>query len=397
VLPEFGFERKGNCYVSSTGNKVDGSIGHKGKVYVYANNPGILVDYTRGSKSIWDYVSENYGISNKKDVFEYLASNAGIKSYFSEKLDILNEGRERMQNNANKIKHSDSEFLDNNKEEQNISSEIWNKVYNYSLDKMNIKNNQVMKYLTEERGYTEEIVQSMGIGYMPNKRELIEHLEKEGLSSEKIEEIVKALGCIGYSHKMMMPFYGKEGNILGIVGRDIKYSEDSKFGKYIYSKGLAKSSTILGIEDIGKSKEITIVEGMLDAMNAKASGIKNVVALGGTGMNIRQLGLIDKLGIEKINLCLDNDSAGKEASKNIALQLYDKNEELEINKVNLPKGIKDFDQLIIEKGVEKANNVIEKAKEINVYELQEEREMKTLSKFQKEQDGYEYELEYRKR
>ena len=65
--------------------------------------------------------------------------------------------------------------------------------------------------------------------------------------------------------------------------------------------------------------------------------------------------------------------------------------------VNLPKGIKDFDQLIIEKGVEKANNVIEKAKEINVYELQEEREMKTLSKFQKEQDGYEYELEYRKR
>lgn len=397
VLPEFGFERKGNCYVSSTGNKVDGSTGHKGKVYVYANNPGILVDYTRGSKSIWDYVSENYGISNKKDVFEYLASNAGIKSYFSEKLDILNEGRERMQNNANKIKHSDSEFLDNNKEEQNISSEIWNKVYNYSLDKMSIKNNQVRKYLTEERGYTEEIVQSMGIGYMPNKRELIEHLEKEGLSSEKIEEIVKALGCIGYSHKMMMPFYGKEGNILGIVGRDIKYNEDSKFGKYIYSKGLAKSSTILGIEDIGKSKEITIVEGMLDAMNAKASGIKNVVALGGTGMNIRQLELIDKLGIEKINLCLDNDSAGKEASKSIALQLYDKNDELEINKVNLPKGIKDFDQLIIEKGVEKANNVIEKAKEINVYELQEEREMKTLSKFQKEQDGYEYELEYRKR
>lgn len=39
--------------------------------------------------------------------------------------------------------------------------------------------------------------------------------------------------------------------------------------------------------------------------------------------------------------------------------------------------------------------MIEKAKEINVYELQEEREMKTLSKFQKEQDGYE--LEYRKR
>ena len=401
VLPEFGFKRKGNCYVSTTGNKVDGSTGHKGKVYVYANNPGILVDYTRGSKSIWDYISENYGISNKKDVFEYLASSAGIKSYFSEKLDILYDGREKMKDNdnANKMKYLDGELVDNDKVEpkQSISSEIWDKVYSYSLEKINIKNNQVMKYLTEERGYKEEAVKAMGIGYMPNKRELIEYLGKEGVSSEKTQEIVKALGCIGYSHKMVMPFYGKKSEMLGLVGRDIKYNEDSKFGKYIYSKGLVKSSTILGIENIGKSKEITIVEGMLDAMNAKISGIKNVVALGGTGMNIKQLELIDKLGIEKINLCLDNDSAGKEASKNIALQLFDRNDELEINKVSLPKGIKDLDQLIREKGRDMANNVIEKAKEVNVYELQEEREIKTLSKFQKERDGYEYELEYKKR
>ena len=401
VLPEFGFERKGNCYVSTTGNKVDGSTGHKGKVYVYANNPGVLVDYTRGSKSIWDYVSENYGISNKKDVFEYLASSAGIKSYFNEKLDILNDGREKMKDNdnANKMKYLDGELVDNDKVEpkQSISSEIWDKVYSYSLEKINIKNNQVMKYLTEERGYKEEAVKAMGIGYMPNKRELIEYLGKEGVSSEKTQEIVKALGCIGYSHKMVMPFYGKKSEMLGLVGRDIKYNEDSKFGKYIYSKGLVKSSTILGIENIGKSKEITIVEGMLDAMNAKVSGIKNVVALGGTGINIKQLELIDKLGIEKINLCLDNDSAGKEASKNIALQLFDRNDELEINKVSLPKGIKDLDQLIRDKGRDMANNVIEKAKEVNVYELQEEREMKTLSKFQKEHDGYEYELEYKKR
>jgi DNA primase len=99
----------------------------------------------------------------------------------------------------------------------------------------------------------------------------------------------------------------------------------------------------------------------------------------------------------QFGLCLDNDSAGLEASKSIALQLFDRNDELEINKVSLPKGIKDLDQLIREKGRDMANNVIEKAKEVNVYELQEEREMKTLSKFQKEQDGYEYELEYKKR
>ena len=59
-----------------------------------------------------------------------------------------------MKDNANKMKYLDGELVDNDKVEQKqaISSEIWDKVYSYSLEKINIKNNQVMKYLTEERG-----------------------------------------------------------------------------------------------------------------------------------------------------------------------------------------------------------------------------------------------------
>lgn len=391
VLPEFRFERKGNCYVSTSGYKVDGSQGQRGKVYVYENNPGVLVDYTRGSKSIWEYVSDSEGITNKKDIFEYLANAAGIKSYFNEKFEILRENKEL------RMKALDNEPVKEMSYEMpvsDISKELWGKVYDYSLSKIKVKNNQVERYLKGERGYNNDIIKGMGIGYLPNKKELVAHLEVNGVNKEEIDKLVKALGCIGYSHKMVMPFYDKEGDLMGLAGRDIKYNEDSRFGKYIYSKGLAKSSTMVGIHEVDKDKPLTIVEGMLDALHAKAQGIENVVALGGTGINIRQLELIDSLNIKEINLCLDNDRAGREATENIALQLNDRNKDIAINQVEMPDNIKDMDEFITKKGVGETKEMIEKSKEIDMYGLEEEREMQMMDKFQKDKGGNDYEYEY---
>ena len=383
ILPEFGFIKKGNSYVSSTGQKVDGSYGQKGKVYVYENNPGVLVDYTRQSKSIWDYASETAGLKDKKEIFQYLSSAAGISSYFDDKLVELRN---------KKVVPTDIPEI---KQEQKISSDIWQKLYQHCLDKMEVPNNQVEKYLKDERGLNSEEIKNTGIGYLPNKKQLLESLQNQGMPKEKAEELLKTLGCIGYTHKMIMPYYDKTGNIMGVAARNIKYDEQSKFGKYIYSKGLARSSTMLGIENIDVTKPVTMVEGMLDTLRAKAVGIDNVVAIGGTGVNIRQMELIKELGIKKINLCLDNDNAGIEATKHIANMLLDNNSDIKISEIKLPSDIKDLDQLIQEKGTEAAKDVIVGAQKINQYELQEAKELQVLDKFAKEKDGYEYELEYR--
>lgn len=383
ILPEFGFIKKGNSYVSSTGQKVDGSYGQKGKVYVYENNPGVLVDYTRQSKSIWDYVSETAGLKDKKEIFQYLSSAAGISSYFNDKLVELRN---------KKVVPTDIPEI---KQEQKISSDIWQKLYQHCLDKMQVPNNQVEKYLKDERGLNSEEIKNIGIGYLPNKKQLLESLQNQGMPKEKAEELLKTLGCIGYTHKMIMPYYDKTGNIMGVAARNINYDEQSKFGKYIYSKGLARSSTMLGIENIDVTKPVIMVEGMLDTLRAKAVGIDNVVAIGGTGVNIRQMELIKELGIKKINLCLDNDTAGIEATKHIAKMLIENNSDIKISEIKLPSNIKDLDQLIQEKGAEAAKDVIAGAQKINQYELQEAKELQVLDKFAKEKDGYEYELEYR--
>ncbi|KAF8818038.1 Ti-type conjugative transfer relaxase TraA [Rickettsia endosymbiont of Cardiosporidium cionae] len=389
ILPEFGFIRRGNSYVSTTGQKVDGSCGRKGKVYVYENNPGLLVDYTRESKSIWDYVSEIKGTSDKKDVFEYLAVASGIKSYFNDKLSILKDRQilDKSQN-TKELGKSEPKII-----EQKISSDIWQKLHNHCLDKMEIKNNQVERYLKEERRLSTKGIKDMGIGYLPSKAELVKSLVEQGVSKEKIDDLLRSLGCIGnYGHKMIMSYSDKSGNIIGIVARDIKYKEDSKFPKYVYSKGLARSSTMLGIENIDAKKPVIIVEGIMDSLRAKSAGLKNVVAIGGTGMNIRQVGLIKELGTREVKLCLDNDEAGKTAFRHIASMIYENNNDIKVSEIKFPKGVKDLDQLIKENGVSAAENVISSAKDINQYELQEAKELDVLEKFVKEKGGYEYEV-----
>jgi hypothetical protein len=403
LLGEFCFERKGDYYVSTTGHKSDGSDGKKGKVYVYQNNPGLLVDYTRGNKSIWDYVAHISGVKENKVIFEYLANAAGLKSYFNNKCGILTNHK-AMQEDAHDYNKLSENIINkriakeiSTSQKNIIASDIWQKIYDYSLEKINVSNNQVLRYLKEERKYSEETIKACGIGYIPNKKELMKYMANAGLSSQQIQELQSSLGCIGYVHKMIMPFNDKDGNLMGLVGRNIKYDEDSKFGKYFYSKGLERSSTMVGIENIDKNKPLIIVEGILDALHAKAVNMTNVVALGGSGMNIRQLDLLENTGIKEVNLCLDNDKAGREATKNIALQIHDRNPDIVIKEVKMPENIKDLDQLITDKNVAKFDLCIKEANKINVYALSEARELKLMDKFKKEYDGYEYEITFRQK
>jgi conjugative relaxase-like TrwC/TraI family protein len=345
LLPEFGFVRKGNCYISTTGQKVDGTVGKKGKVYVYANNPGRLVDYTKGGgKSLWKYVQEYHTSGPNSEVFKYLASMAGFMN---------SSGRLEA---TRPIDSKPKEMIEPELKPA-VEQKTWELVYKFSLEKISIPNNQVSCYLEQDRGYSKEIINKMGIGYLPSKRELESALHSCGVTQSQISEVRKALHYIGDTHKMVVPYYDKEGRIMGLAARNMEHTKESKVGKYLYTKGLVRSSTLLSIHEV-KPPEIIIVEGMLDCLHAKAKGIENVVALGGTSLNLKQAELIKELGIDKITLCLDNDKAGQEASEKIVKLIHEKNPEAQIKLATLPEGIKDPDELLRSLGVEKAIEVI---------------------------------------
>ena len=187
ILPEFGFVKKGSYYISTTGHKVDGAVGSKHKVYIYENNPGVLIDYTRGNKSVWEYVqSFHMPCSSNYEVFQYLSSEAGLGRVFEEKYNLSRafpKATPKTQVMANTDKALPA-----------VGSKTWEKVYAFALDRIGVPNNQVSKYLENERGYTLEKIKSMGIGYIPSKKSLEAYLKLQGI--DEIAEVKKSLHTV---------------------------------------------------------------------------------------------------------------------------------------------------------------------------------------------------------
>jgi hypothetical protein len=325
VLPEFGFVNKGNCYVSTTERKVDGSVGKKGKVYVYANNPGVLIDYTKGNQSIWDYVKDNHVPSaTKAELFEYLTDAAGLntaKSYnFTPTLVA------EAQQASTKVKVP----------EVKVDKKLLTDIHNLSQSLMFIGKNHALTYLKQDRGYDEASIKKMELGFISSKKAVAQHLKSQGWSDEKIKEAYKTLGLIGQTHKLVIPYKDKEGELIGFAARNIFYKDSDNYGKYLYTKGLSKSETLFNIHT-AKGKDLLVVEGLFDCLHASTKGVSNVVALGGTSFNNKQLELIQSKGIEKLAICLDQDNAGKEATQRIKDIVSKAHSNIELKGVTLPK------------------------------------------------------------
>lgn len=361
ILPEFGFRQHGSYLMSSTEYKVDGSFGKKGKVYVYANNPGTIVDFTRGTMSIWEYVKQNYmPAASNHEMMSYLCDMAGLSNtgYTIDRSAI--EAKKNMFEAA-KV---EAEAIPQKTERE---LKILSLVQEYASQKILDGQNKVLEYLQKERGYTTEQIKAMGLGAIFSKNDLAHFLKANEVIDKEIKEVYKSLHQIGKSHNLLIPYKDIDGKVQGFAGRNIEYQDTDKFGKYLYTKGLYKSSSLLNIDNLKASGSMhaVVVEGMLDALNANANGMKHVVALGGTSCNFKQLGLLKDCGIKEITLALDNDKAGQEATSKITQALKDSKLYMTLKTVDLPKAIKDPDQLIREKGIKAFEQTITQGKIIH--------------------------------
>ena len=95
-----------------------------------------------------------------------------------------------------------------------------------------------------------------------------------------------------------------------------------------------------------RNDELIIVEGYMDVISAKEMKMDNVVGIMGTALTKEHIELIKKLKCE-VTLCLDNDSAGKEAMIRIIPELL--KEKLKVNVLDISKlgKFKDFGDLQI--------------------------------------------------
>ena len=188
-----------------------------------------------------------------------------------------------------------------------------------------------LRYLTE-RGINEESVKDFHLGMAPSGWEgLKHHLSDLGHSEEQLlaagliiprDDSNRAGESGGGSYdrfraRLMFPVRDVKGRVIGFGARALDDSQP----KYLNSPQTPlfdKSGSLFGIdraqEAIRAEEEVVLVEGYMDAVQAHQSGFRNVVAIMGTALTDKQVGLVRRLA-RRYALALDPDTAGEEATR----------------------------------------------------------------------------------
>ena len=149
-------------------------------------------------------------------------------------------------------------------------------------------------YLTEERGYSVEEVKAMELGYC---------------SQETASQLEGAPYGAGTQYTLAIP-YRSGGRILGFKLRTI---EPDVKPKYKNTSGLPKKASLFGLTGLRlsgngeKDRDLTIVEGELDALRAQVRGVENIVASAGLDLSEEALQEARKRGVKRVTLLVDSE------------------------------------------------------------------------------------------
>ncbi len=209
------------------------------------------------------------------------------------------------------------------RESMYLVSEFANNFFQNSLHKTEQGKAIGLTYF-KERGFTEEIIKTFGLGYSPDtwdaftiqaikKGYKLDYLEKTGLTIVKEEKQFDR-----FKGRVMFPIQSMSGRVLGFGGRIL--TNEKKAAKYLNSPEsdiYHKSKVLYGIyhakQAIAKEDNCYLVEGYTDVIQFYQTGIKNVVSSSGTALTPDQIRLISRL-TKNITVLFDSDAAGMRAS-----------------------------------------------------------------------------------
>ena len=211
-----------------------------------------------------------------------------------------------------------------------------------------------MEYL-KSRGINNETIKLFGIGYAPRGWDgFLKLASSKNIPAAILERVGLAIKKEGFydrfRHRLMVPIRTLSGRIVGFGGRVLPGDEGPKYinspETEIYKKGKILFGLDLSKDAIREKNEAIVVEGYFDLISLYQAGIKNVVAVSGTGFTSEQAQLLARF-CDHIVLLYDSDSAGVRAAFRACGVLY--NHGIEPKLIRLPKGL-DPDAFVRERG-----------------------------------------------
>lgn len=171
----------------------------------------------------------------------------------------------------------------------------------------------------KNRGISEETIQTWKIGYSHDPREMFEVLKKKWFSEKLIMDsgIFVSQYRDRFFGRVLFPISNYRWETIAFSGRTLKVGGDE--AKYVNSPETPifhKSDVLFGIDrakqSVSKTKKIVIVEGQMDVISLHQAGIDYAVGISGTALTDAHVRILQRL-TNQVYLCLDRDSAGKQA------------------------------------------------------------------------------------
>ena len=348
ALPEHSFKLYSGGWRSKTYLDNSPHKNREDKTVVTKQAPGVILEQGGEVISLVDYIMRRDKVEFIEAV-KTLAKVAGLQ--LPNNSDTDQESYQRYKDQATLLEDCNSYFI-------------------YCLEN-STGADEVIAYLSS-RGYLDEDVKAMELGYISDQAKLFTYLLSKGYSQSLIDEVVtiKKDTRIGSTYKLTIP-YRSGGVIKGFKFRTIGDATP----KYLNSSGLDKIGGFFNLSGIKGDKDVIIVEGELDSLHATVKGVDNVVATGGSSINPDQVKDAIRRGAKSFTICFDTepgkeDQTAKHINKAIEVILDE-----EVNKVYivtlpaLDKYKTDVDRLIKDKGVEAFKTAISKAIPYYLYQL----------------------------
>lgn len=209
------------------------------------------------------------------------------------------------------------------------------------------------KYLMN-RGLEENTIQKFEIGYNLNNDQSTKFLLAKGFDLEScVKTNITRINEFGskdvFNQRIVFPIHNPQGQVVAFTARTMNPNESSKYINStetpLYIKGNLLYNYHRAIKNIKQTKEIIIVEGVMDVIALDRVNIENVVATLGTACTKEQITLIQNAS-NNVVLCYDSDSAGQTATLKLARLLLA--HKLNVSIVQNNTGL-DLDEIIEQK------------------------------------------------
>ncbi|MDX1919611.1 MAG: DNA primase, partial [Candidatus Caenarcaniphilales bacterium] len=244
---------------------------------------------------------------------------------------------------------------------------------------------EALDYLLEQRKMSQQTISSFGLGFsLSKKTSLLLHLQNKFKNLPEIcdKEFLLKTGLFiedksspepidRFRGRIMIPIYDLDSQVVAFGARTLDPAIQPKYLNSPETPVYIKSRHLYGMNlarPFAKSeKQVLLLEGYFDVIQAHQYGINYAVGSLGTALTKEQVNLLYQSNLNrKIVFCFDNDEAGKRALKS-ALQLCQElhfSQKLDLQAISLP-GAKDIDEFLLQRGVEQFNELMQQSQSAN--------------------------------